>query len=97
MVTGTGPLGCVPAELAMRSRNGECAEELQQAAGIFNPALGQMLQQLNSEIGADVFVAANAFRMNMDFINYPQRFGLFFAPYLHPTYVLIIHIASMHE
>ncbi|KAG7989819.1 hypothetical protein I3843_03G256200 [Carya illinoinensis] len=72
MVTGTGPLGCVPAELAMRSRNGECAEE---AAGIFNPALGQMLQQLNSEIGADVFVAANAFRMNMDFINYPQRFG----------------------
>ncbi|KAG2719416.1 hypothetical protein I3760_03G265100 [Carya illinoinensis] len=75
MVTGTGPLGCVPAELAMRSRNGECAEELQQAAGIFNPALGQMLQQLNSEIGADVFVAANAFRMNMDFINYPQRFG----------------------
>ncbi|KAF5482537.1 hypothetical protein F2P56_003095 [Juglans regia] len=75
MVTGTGPLGCVPAELAMRSRNGECAEELQQAAGIFNPELVQMIQQLNSDLGADVFVAANAFQMNMDFINSPQRFG----------------------
>ncbi|XP_041004957.1 GDSL esterase/lipase At4g28780-like [Juglans microcarpa x Juglans regia] len=75
MVTGTGPLGCVPAELAMRSRNGECAEELQQAAGIFNPELVQMIKQLNSELGADVFVAANAFQMNMDFINSPQRFG----------------------
>lgn len=83
MVTGTGPLGCVPAELAMRSRNGECAEEVQQAAGIFNPELVQMIQQLNSELGADVFVAANAFQMNMDFINNPQRFGLFFVPCIY--------------
>ncbi|XP_021910673.1 GDSL esterase/lipase At5g33370-like, partial [Carica papaya] len=29
LVTGTGPLGCVPAELAMRSRDGKCAAELQ--------------------------------------------------------------------
>lgn len=83
MVTGTGPLGCVPAELAMRSRNGECAEEVQQAAGIFNPELVQTIQQLNSELGADVFVAANAFQMNMDFINNPQRFGLFFVPCIY--------------
>ncbi|RVW18013.1 GDSL esterase/lipase [Vitis vinifera] len=29
-VTGTGPMGCVPAEHAMRSKNRECAAELQQ-------------------------------------------------------------------
>uniref|UniRef100_A0A2N9HNQ1 Uncharacterized protein n=1 Tax=Fagus sylvatica TaxID=28930 RepID=A0A2N9HNQ1_FAGSY len=75
MVTGTGPLGCVPAELAMRSRNGECVPELQQAAQIFNPELIQMIQQLNSELGADVFVSANAFDMNMNFINSPQTYG----------------------
>ncbi|KAF3953910.1 hypothetical protein CMV_020681 [Castanea mollissima] len=75
MVTGTGPLGCVPAELAMRSRNGECVPELQQAAGIFNPELVQMIQQLNSELGSNVFISANAFNMNMNFITNPQAYG----------------------
>ncbi|GMY06160.1 GDSL esterase/lipase At4g28780-like [Fagus crenata] len=75
MVTGTGPLGCVPAELAMRSRNGECVPELQRAAGIFNTGLVQMIQQLNRELGANVFVSANAFNMNMNFITSPQRYG----------------------
>lgn len=75
LVTGTGPIGCVPAELAMRSRNGECSPELQQASDLFNPQLAQLLNQLNSEIGSDVFVSANAFEMNLDFINNPQAFG----------------------
>lgn len=76
VVTGTGPLGCVPAELASsRSRNGECAPEPQQAAAIFNPSLVQMLQGLNQELGSDVFVVANAFQMNNDFLSNPRRFG----------------------
>lgn len=76
MVTSTGPLGCVPAELAQRSRNGECAAELQQAADLFNPQLEQLLNNLNSEIGSDVFISANAFTMNMNFINDPQAYGM---------------------
>ncbi|KAK4596693.1 hypothetical protein RGQ29_014643 [Quercus rubra] len=75
LVTGTGPLGCVPAELAQRSRNGECSADLQRAAALFNPQLVQMLNQLNSEIGSDVFVSANAFEMKMDFISDPQAYG----------------------
>ncbi|KAF8039276.1 hypothetical protein BT93_B1722 [Corymbia citriodora subsp. variegata] len=75
LVTGTGPLGCVPAELAQRSRNGECVPELQRAAALFNPQLIQMLNGLNDEIGSDVFVAANAQQMSLDFINSPQRYG----------------------
>ncbi|KAI6674486.1 hypothetical protein NL676_002392 [Syzygium grande] len=76
LVPGTGPLGCVPAELAMTgSRNGECAPRLQQAAAIFNPELVQMLRELNGEIGSDVFISANALKMNMDFINNPTKFG----------------------
>ena len=77
MVTGTGPLGCVPAELAMRSRNGECVPELQQAARIFNPELAQMIQQLNSELGSNVFIFANSFNMNRNIIDNPQAYGLF--------------------
>ncbi|ESW19227.1 hypothetical protein PHAVU_006G107100 [Phaseolus vulgaris] len=75
LVTGTGPLGCVPAELAQHSRNGECAAELQQASALFNPQLVQLVNQLNSEIGSVIFVSANAFESNMDFISNPQAYG----------------------
>ncbi|XP_047169417.1 GDSL esterase/lipase At5g33370-like [Vigna umbellata] len=75
LVTGTGPLGCVPAELAQRSANGECSAELQRAAALFNPQLVQIIRELNSEIGSDVFVAVNTQQMHIDFISNPQRYG----------------------
>lgn len=96
LVTGTGPLGCVPSQLATRSRDGECVPELQQAAQIFNPLLVQMITDLNTQLGSDVFVAVNAFLMNMNFITNPQRFGLhllinftaFYSPFL-PSFKII--------
>lgn len=76
LVTGTGPLGCVPAELAMRgSTNGQCSAELQRAAALYNPQLVQMIRGLNSNLGSDVFVAANTQQMNNDFIRDPQAYG----------------------
>ncbi|CAI9759262.1 unnamed protein product [Fraxinus pennsylvanica] len=75
LVTGTGPIGCTPAELAMHSTTGECAEELQFAASLFNPQLVRMLDQLNKEIGSDVFVAVNTNEMHMDYFTNPQAFG----------------------
>ncbi|MFS8019767.1 putative SGNH hydrolase superfamily [Helianthus anomalus] len=50
LVMGTGPMGCVPAELAelaQRSRAGECSTELQRATDLFNPQLKNMLKSLN--------------------------------------------------
>ncbi|XP_072995728.1 GDSL esterase/lipase At5g33370-like isoform X1 [Typha latifolia] len=75
LVTGTGPLGCVPAELALRSRNGQCDPELMRAADLFNPQMVQMLGELNGELGSDVFIAVNAFKMHMDFITKPEDYG----------------------
>ncbi|KAH6810053.1 GDSL-like Lipase/Acylhydrolase superfamily protein [Perilla frutescens var. frutescens] len=75
LVTGTGPLGCVPSQLATGSRNGQCVEEPQRAAAIFNPLLVQMIGGLNQELGSDIFVAANAMQMQNDFITNPQAFG----------------------
>ncbi|KAM5561782.1 GDSL esterase/lipase LTL1-like [Rosa sericea] len=75
LVTGTGPLGCVPAELATRSSNGQCSAELQRAAGLFNPQLTQMLNGLNRELGADIFIAANTQLSHSDFVTNPQAFG----------------------
>ncbi|CAI9772414.1 unnamed protein product [Fraxinus pennsylvanica] len=75
IVSGTGPMGCVPAELAQRSPNGECAVELQRAAALFNPQLVEMVNGLNSEIGSDIFTAANTMQMSFDFIYNPQAYG----------------------
>ncbi|PIA25710.1 hypothetical protein AQUCO_10800008v1 [Aquilegia coerulea] len=74
LVTGTGPIGCVPAELAQRSTNGGCSVELQRAASLFNPQLVQLINQLNSEVGT-VFIAANANEMHLNFITNPQQYG----------------------
>ncbi|XP_044479438.1 GDSL esterase/lipase At5g33370-like [Mangifera indica] len=75
LVTGTGPLGCVPAELAMRSRRGECAAELQQAAILFNPQLSRMLRELNTLFRSDVFIGVNTQLMHNSFISNPQAYG----------------------
>ncbi|XP_034911645.1 GDSL esterase/lipase At5g18430-like [Populus alba] len=75
LVTGTGPMGCVPAELAMRSTNGGCSAALQRAASLYNPQLVRMLKGLNKKIGKTVFVAANTHQSHLDFISNPQAFG----------------------
>ncbi|CAL4933730.1 unnamed protein product [Urochloa decumbens] len=75
LVTGTGPLGCAPAILAQRSRNGECAAELMRAASLFNPQLARALEALNARFGAGTFIAANAFRVHFDFVSDPAAHG----------------------
>ncbi|KAJ6792635.1 GDSL esterase/lipase-like [Iris pallida] len=75
LVTGTGPLGCVPAELALRSINGNCDPELSRASDMFNPQLVDILTELNGQLGSDIFVSANAFRMHMDFVANPRDYG----------------------
>ncbi|GAY56668.1 hypothetical protein CUMW_173650 [Citrus unshiu] len=75
LVTGTGPLGCVPAELALRGSNGGCSAELQRATSLYNPQLEQMLQGINRKIGQTVFIAANTQQTHMDFISNPQAYG----------------------
>ena len=75
VVTGTGMIGCVPAELAMHSVDGECARDLTEAADLFNPQLVRMLAGLNADIGSDVFIAANTNRVSFDFMFNPQDYG----------------------
>ncbi|CAL9165601.1 unnamed protein product, partial [Musa hybrid cultivar] len=76
LVTGTGPLGCVPAELALRrSLSGDCDPELQRAANMFNMLLFDLVRELNLEIGYVSFIAANAFNMHMNYITSPQVYG----------------------
>ncbi|KAK1684144.1 hypothetical protein QYE76_044992 [Lolium multiflorum] len=76
IVTGTGMIGCVPAELALHSLDGSCAPDLTRAADLFNPQLEQMLTELNGEVGHDnVFIAANTNKASFDFLFNPQQYG----------------------
>ncbi|CAN1233861.1 GDSL esterase/lipase At5g33370 [Linum perenne] len=61
--------------IQFRGINGECSVELQRAAALFNPQLVDLVNSLNSEIGSNVFIAANAHLINMDFVSNPQAYG----------------------
>ncbi|KAK2419328.1 GDSL esterase/lipase [Trifolium repens] len=76
IVTGTGPLGCVPAELAMRGTDEDrCDAELQRAATLYNPQLQHMVQGLNKKIGKDIFITANTALIHSDYISNPKAYG----------------------
>ncbi|AES94581.1 GDSL esterase/lipase plant-like protein [Medicago truncatula] len=44
-------------------------------AALFNPQLIQIIQELNNEIGSNVFMGANTRQMALDFVNNPQAYG----------------------
>eukprot|EP01018_Ginkgo_biloba_P013485 Gb_11987 [translate_table: standard] len=75
VITAVGPLGCVPSELATRSRNGECDQTLQETAAQYNAVLRSQIDALNREYPDATFVFANSFSMNMNFITNPRAFG----------------------
>jgi phospholipase/lecithinase/hemolysin len=75
LVQGVGPIGCVPAELALHSLDGSCDGELQRAAEMYNPRLMALLSGLNAGYGGDVFVGVNTQRIHRDFIDDPKAYG----------------------
>ncbi|KAH7864682.1 hypothetical protein Vadar_032558 [Vaccinium darrowii] len=77
MVTGVGPLGCCPAVLAERSPgNGQCAEEPERAAEIFNNGLADMIQGLNQQLGSNVFISVKAYmELHKEFLSNPEAYG----------------------
>jgi len=77
LVMGMGPMGCcIPVELALWSRNGDCNVELVRAASLYDRQFVEMIKELNTEIGDDVFIAVIAHKIFMDFVNNPHAFGM---------------------
>ncbi|GLJ15043.1 hypothetical protein SUGI_0245660 [Cryptomeria japonica] len=75
LVTSAGPLGCAPAVRALRSVNGECVGDLQKATSLYNSQLRSVINQLNSEVSAQVFTYADSYSMNMGLFNNPAAYG----------------------
>lgn len=86
LVTGTGPLGCIPSQLAARSSDGECVPEIQEAADIFTSMLIQMTRDLNSQLGSDIFIAVNTNTVHAEFVTNPQAYGLFYSTLFFSSY-----------
>ena len=86
-------MGCVPAELAQRSINGQCSAELQRAAALYNPQLTQMIGELNNQYGADIFIAANTRQMTNDFVSNPRAYGKSISS-LHIALTSFIHLIN---
>ncbi|XP_076927475.1 GDSL esterase/lipase At5g18430-like [Bidens hawaiensis] len=75
LVTATGPLGCAPSVIALRTRKGECVTELQYASYLFNPRVSAMIGLLNKKLGSHVFTFVDAHHIFEDFISKPKAFG----------------------
>ncbi|KAK8969661.1 hypothetical protein KSP40_PGU009443 [Platanthera guangdongensis] len=75
-------MGCLSGELSLRSKNSNRDPELQRVADLFNSQMIQTLSELNKEVVADVFIAVNALKMQMDFISDPQAYGKNYFPSL---------------
>ncbi|PWA99454.1 GDSL esterase/lipase [Artemisia annua] len=75
LVTATGPFGCAPAVMAMRSWKGKCPTDLKNAADLFNRQVTAMTQLLNKKLGSDVFISVDVDDIYMDFSSRPKYFG----------------------
>ncbi|KAH9326357.1 hypothetical protein KI387_006535, partial [Taxus chinensis] len=74
LVTSTSPLGCAPEVKATRSRNEECAAELQRVASLFNSQLRSLINRLNGEASVQVFTFADSYSMNMGIFRNPAAY-----------------------
>lgn len=74
-ISALGPLGCIPSQLSMKSKDGTCVALLQEVASNFNAALKVMTEQLNSELSGVTFVYANSFDMVFGYIQNPSTYG----------------------
>jgi phospholipase/lecithinase/hemolysin len=76
MVTGVGPIGCLPNQLAMnKTTTGQCIDSINNLVLTFNSYLAQLVNQLNSALSGSFFVYADVYTSFLDVINNPSKYG----------------------
>ncbi|KAI5080745.1 hypothetical protein GOP47_0003928 [Adiantum capillus-veneris] len=75
VVTSIGPIGCIPAVLARRSKNGECSEYVNNLAREFNAGLKSLIPQLNGQLPGSNFFYGETFDSFFNYRNNPQKYG----------------------
>ena len=74
-MSGLGPLGCIPIQLALRSTDGNCSEDVNNLALNFNIGLQQILHQLNANNSDAQFRYANVYDYLTSYIKSPWLHG----------------------
>lgn len=75
-LAGLGPLGCIPNQLAMNPiPPGQCVSIVNEIIGPFNVGLKSLVDQLNANHPAAIFVYANAYGLVGDMLNKPSTYG----------------------
>ncbi|KAJ3677524.1 hypothetical protein LUZ60_003248 [Juncus effusus] len=76
LVTGLGPLGCIPSQLALnKSKNGRCIERVNNLVLTFNKHLVQLLTRLNSTLKDAFFVYEDVYSLFTDIVRNPSKYG----------------------
>ncbi|XP_038903279.1 GDSL esterase/lipase At5g55050 [Benincasa hispida] len=74
VVGGIGPVGCAPSQ-RKRSKGGECDEEVNNWAAIYNIALKSMLQTLKMELKDISYSYFDVYQVMSNFLRSPSSFG----------------------
>ncbi|CAM6099719.1 unnamed protein product [Calypogeia fissa] len=76
-VFNVGPLGCIPAQLAMNNvQDGRCIEYINDYVQGFNAAMGLLLNTLTVQLQGSTFLYGNAYDLMIDKILHPSNYGL---------------------
>ncbi|KAL3526640.1 hypothetical protein ACH5RR_011296 [Cinchona calisaya] len=76
LVFEVGPIGCIPSITRKFQHNGQCVEEINQMALIYNDHLITMLKSLRSKLPASQFILGRVHGLAYDAIKNPSTYGL---------------------
>ena len=72
-----GPLGCIPSIAKTHANSGNCVQETNQLASIFNDKLRATLANLTSTFRGSFFVLGRANGIGYDAIISPIKYGIY--------------------
>lgn len=70
-----GPIGCIPSVTRQFSHSGQCVEDVNQLAVIFNDELATMLKNLTSTLKDSEFILGQGHMLSYDAIINPSNYG----------------------
>ncbi|KAM7500606.1 hypothetical protein LguiA_025020 [Lonicera macranthoides] len=74
-ISGLGPIGCSPYEIALRATNGACVYEINQAVELYNKNLISLVDELNNNLNDAKFIYLNIYDRSKKLIEDPSSFG----------------------
>ncbi|CAK7326426.1 unnamed protein product [Dovyalis caffra] len=76
MVSGLGPLGCIPAIARSTPHEGDCVESINQAVLSYNKELSMKLQKLQSQLHGSFFIHSDTFKFLQELKENKEKYGI---------------------